>query len=122
MAAQDTCSGGKSSQKPCYRKLWVSHDFGQSWSHVADRVQQFDWTAEVPKNIRPKNWKPSAHSIIATIFKKGKEGNQNLDTWDTDIDFVITDDEFKTQKVVVPHGNRFLIMATNFCRKKSAKR
>ena len=35
MAAQDTCSGGKSSQKPCYRKLWVSHDFGQSWSHVA---------------------------------------------------------------------------------------
>ena len=114
MAAQDTCSGGKSSQKPCYRKLWVSHDFGQSWSHVADRVQQFDWTAEVPKNIRPKNWKPSAHSIIATIFKKGKAGNQNLDTWDTDIDFVITDDEFKTQKVVVPHGNRFLIMANKF--------
>ncbi len=115
MAAQDTCSGGNAKKgQPCYRKLWVSHDFGQSWSHVADRVQQFDWTEEVPKNIRPKNWKPSAHSIIATIFKKGKEGNQNLDTWDTDIDFVITNDEFKTQTVVVPHGNRFLIMANKF--------
>ena len=69
MAAQDTCSGGKAKKgQPCYRKLWVSHDFGQSWSHVADRVQQFDWTEEVPKNIRPKNWKPSAHSIIATML------------------------------------------------------
>ncbi len=116
MAAQDTCSGGNKGKqgKVCYRKLWVSHDFGQSWSHIADRVQQFDWTAEVPKSIRPKNWKPSAHSIIATIFKKGKSGNQNLDTWDTDIDFIITNDEFKTQTVVVPHGNRFLIMANKF--------
>jgi hypothetical protein len=115
MAAEDTCSGkAKTKGGPCYRKLWVSHDFGQSWTHVADRVQQFDWTEEVPVGIRPRNWHPSAHSIIATIFRKGKDGNQNLDTWDTDIDFIITNDEFKTTTIVVPHGNRFLVMANKF--------
>ena len=99
---------------PCFRKLWVSHDFGRSWVNVVDRVQQFEWTEEVPKAIRPKNWQPGPHSIIATVFRKGTTGNQNLDHWDTHIDFVITEDEFKTRKVVVPHGNRFLIMANKF--------
>lgn len=75
---------------------------GREWIFLADRVQQFDWYMSIPQNIRPTSWIGGAehafhrHQIIATIFRPTKTGHQNLDTWDTDIDFVITKDNFKT--------------------------
>lgn len=118
LAAEDTCATKKA--KECYRKLWMSKDFGKEWTFLAERVQQFDWFLSIPEDIRPVTWIGGSknsfhrHQIIATIFRKSKNGHQNLDTWDTDIDFVITNDNFKTQEVLVPHGNRFLIMKNRF--------
>jgi hypothetical protein len=100
LAAEDTCATKK--QKECYRKLWMSKDFGKEWTFLAERVQQFDWFLSIPEDIRPLSWIGGGknaihrHQIIATIFRKNKNGHQNLDTWDTDIDFVITSDKFKT--------------------------
>lgn len=114
IAAEDTCASGKS--RECYRKLWASYDFGRSWTFLADRVQQFDWLDAMPPAMRPSQWNPEGkpHGIIATIFRKHKRGHQNLDTWDTDIDFVVSLDDFKSQRVIVEHGNRFLIMSNRF--------
>jgi len=118
LAAEDTCATKKNTD--CFRKLWMSKDFGQEWVFLADRVQQFDWYMSIPETIRPTSWIGGSknsfhrHQIIATIFRTNKQGHQNLDTWDTDIDFVITNDNFKTKNVLVPHGNRFLIMKNRF--------
>jgi len=102
LAAEDTCATKKGTD--CYRKLWMSKSFGREWIFLAERVQQFDWFSSIPQDIRPITWvggpkftcPQHCHQIIATIFRSQKAGHQNLDTWDTDIDFIITKDLFKT--------------------------
>ena len=110
------------SQRSATVKLWISKDFGASWNFLAHRVQQFDWLSAIPPSMRPVSWQENAmseldnsgHEIIATVFRSHKKGHQNLDTWDTDIDFIVATNNFKNRRVLVPHGNRFLIMANRF--------
>ena len=76
LAAEDTCATKKA--KECYRKLWMSKDFGKEWTFLAERVQQFDWFLSIPEDIRPVTWIGGSknsfhrHQIIATIFRKSK--------------------------------------------------
>lgn len=82
----------------CFKTLYYSKDFGESWSHCLDYVVQFDWAAK-------HHGEPDL--VYATVHEH-KVGSQKFGYWDKSIHFVCTSDYFKTQTVLVEHGNRFL--------------
>lgn len=92
------------SQGFCYKNLFVSKDFGQTWKFLTFYVVQFDWAHSLKGE--QANGLPF-DSIFATLFNT-KTGNQRFGYWDRDIDFVRSDDLFQTQTVLVKRGNRFL--------------
>jgi hypothetical protein len=89
----------------CYKSVYATEDFGASWIKVTDYVVQFDWAHNLGSH-QADSLPPTA--MFATVFNK-KVGNQKFGHWDKDIDFVRSDDFFKSKPtVLVPHGNRFL--------------
>jgi hypothetical protein len=93
----------------CYKNLYGSRDFGATWTFLTNYVVQFDWAHSLGRGQAAKGNIP-VDSIFATVFSK-KTGNQKFGYWDADINFVRSDDFFKTNKVKVKHGNRFLFTA-----------
>jgi len=107
----------------CYKILWVSKDFGQTWTQGSTYVVQFDW-APIP-GMPIKNRVTPLHSDIEGKTYKDPEpvhdddlvyatvhnirvGNQVFGVWDKNIHFFQTWDYFKSSKLIVEHGNRFL--------------
>jgi hypothetical protein len=89
----------------CYKSVYATSNFGKTWIKATDYVVQFDWAHNLG-NGQAKHLPSTA--MFATVFRE-KTGNQRFGYWDKNIDFVRTDDFFKTPaKVLVQHGNRFL--------------
>ena len=89
----------------CYKSVYATDDLGKTWIKATDYVVQFDWAHNLG-NGQAKSLPTTA--MFATVFRT-KKGNQRFGYWDKNIDFVRTDDFFKTPaKVLVKHGNRFL--------------
>lgn len=106
----------------CYKVLYFSQDFGETWSLAENYVVQFDWAPGTESSKNPKILKheevfakdhvdPPAtekdHVIYATVHAN-KEGNQKFGMWDKNINFHASYDFFKTSVQLVEHGNRFL--------------
>jgi len=119
-----TMSGGcrKEPKKKCFKVLWLSKDFGKSWTPSTSYVVQFDWAptsksvgpAETPSHKEvfskpPTDPTPTPNDdlVYATVHSI-KKGNQKFGMWDKNINFYQTYDYFKTGVELVPHGNRFL--------------
>ena len=89
----------------CYKKLYVSKDFGKSWKFLTDYIVQFDWAHNLQRGQADKLPKVS---VMASEFKS-KRGDQRFGYWDRNIDFVISNDLWESKpRVLVPRGNRFL--------------
>lgn len=89
----------------CYKQLFVSEDMGKTWQGpLLTYVVQFDWA----HNLGPVQAKDLAKNAIFATHFTHKKGSQKFGFWDKGIDFVMSTDNFKTEKVLVRHGNRFL--------------
>jgi hypothetical protein len=100
----------------CHKKLYVSRDWGTTWKTLAQYVVQADWLhkmgpeASALAGTHTRQATP-AHAIVATIMKT-RVGSQRFGSWDSEIDFVRSDDFFQTESVLVVGGNRFLMTET----------
>jgi hypothetical protein len=94
------CSDSK--KGACFKKLYMSKDFGANWQPLLDYVVQLDWSPPVITDRRiSDDW------IYVTAHSE-KSGNQRFGTWDKNIHFIVSRDYFKSYEVLVQHGNRFL--------------
>ena len=89
----------------CYRQLFMSANRGQSWKLIEKYVVQFDWLS----SLKGVDAKVSKDSVVATVYRSHHRWrHQVFGYWHPDVDFVITHNYFKTSKVLVYGGNRFL--------------
>ena len=127
-------SASKARGRGCYKTLHASYDFGATWKECLDYVVQFDWARNLVDVYDGKGKMRHAHThstelakahmatgkevrveevprqrIFATKFKTEK-GDQQFGIWSPDIHMLHSDDAFKTRKVLLEHGNRFVFM------------
>ena len=93
--------------EPCkiYKELFVTKDLGNNWTQIGKYVVQFSWgvvdKSQIAQGV-PKE------RIILTYDPRGK-GDQKNEGWSYKIDCVYSDDFFRTAKVLVSKGNKFLL-------------
>ena len=88
----------------CFKNLWLTHDGGVHWKFLTSYIVQFDWVHNLAKE-QARGMPVDA--IFASEFQT-KVGAQRFGYWDADIAFVLSTDHFRSKRVLVPHGNRFL--------------
>lgn len=93
--------------EPCkkYKEIFVTKDMGETWDLLMPYVVQFNWGLTSEAHLKsgiPKE------RILLTYEPKGR-GDQKHIGWNYKIDFVYSDDFFKTKKVGSHKGNKFLI-------------
>jgi len=93
--------------EPCriYKELFLTQDLGESWTFLESYIIQFDWGVRDESQI--KSGVPKER-IMITYEARGK-GNQNHSGWNYKVDFAYSDDFFRTRKVPVHKGNKFMI-------------
>lgn len=93
--------------EPCriYKELYITKDLGINWHHLGSYVHQFSWGSV--DEARIKSGIPKER-ILVTIEIRGK-GHQRQDGWNYKIDMFYSDDFFKTKRIGVHKGNRFLL-------------
>ena len=89
----------------CYRQLFQSTNRGKTWKLIEKFVVQFDWYC----SLQGVDTQQHKHAVLATIYRShNRFRNQVFGYWHPDVDFVITHNYFRTKKVLVYGGNRFL--------------
>ena len=93
--------------EPCkiYKEVYLTKDLGINWTQLGSYVVQFGWGVVEKKQIDkgvPKE------RILMTYEPRGK-GDQTQTGWNYKVDFVYSDDFFKTTKVLASKGNKFLL-------------
>jgi len=94
----------------CYKILYLSKDFGLTWSSILTYVVQFDWSlpsGDMSGGATTEAHRPSDEIIYVTAHEQAI-GNQVFGVWDKQIHFYSSKDFFQSKRVLVPHGNRFL--------------
>jgi len=92
----------------CFKKMYMSEDFGITWKFLADYIVQFDWAHNLQRGQADHLPK---HAILASQFKT-KTGDQRFGFWDRDIDFIVSNDFWASSPtILVERGNRFLFTA-----------
>ena len=97
------CNDG-SAEGDCFKSLYISKNFGKTWTYLTHYIVQAEWVHNL-KGAQAAG--QPKYSIFASMYGS-KVGNQKFGYWNPNINFVRTDDEFKTHKVLVKGGNRFL--------------
>eukprot|EP00331_Platyophrya_macrostoma_P012271 CAMPEP_0176421916 /NCGR_PEP_ID=MMETSP0127-20121128/9447_1 /TAXON_ID=938130 /ORGANISM="Platyophrya macrostoma, Strain WH" /LENGTH=888 /DNA_ID=CAMNT_0017802715 /DNA_START=25 /DNA_END=2691 /DNA_ORIENTATION=+ len=94
------------SDKPCKtsHELYLSQDMGTTWTLIADYVIQFAWAAQDASFLQ----NIPVERIIITQDLRTKY-SQKLGPWAEEVHMVYSDDFFKTKKVVLSRGQKFLI-------------
>jgi Sortilin, neurotensin receptor 3,/Sortilin, neurotensin receptor 3, C-terminal len=116
-------------KRNCYKTMYMSKDFGHSWALVQNYAVQFDWAPSGPTTTKTRKtplhadvfknpYKDPAptqadDTVYATVHSV-HQGNQKFGMWDKDIHFYASHDYFKTNKMMVAHGNRFLFGQHNY--------
>ncbi len=93
--------------EPCkiYKELFVTRDLGENWDLIASYVVQFNWGVFDEDHIKagvPKE------RILVTHEPRGR-GDQQHSGWNYKIDFMYSDDFFKTKRTGAHKGNKFMI-------------
>lgn len=93
--------------EPCkiFKELFVTKDLGENWNLIGSYITQFNWGIVDENHIKagvPKE------RILVTYEPRGK-GDQYHSGWNYKIDFMYSDDFFKTKKVGAHKGNKFMI-------------
>ena len=71
--------------------LFISEDFGKEWKKIASNIFQFQWADPEMKGRTDK-------TILACMRRADTEPKTAFTSWDPNIDFVISDDLFATQR------------------------
>jgi len=93
--------------EPCriYKELFLSKDLGETWDLLGSYIVQFHWGIFDESHIKagiPKE------RILITLEQRGK-GNQKSNGWSYKVDFIYSDDFFKTKRIGASKGNKFLL-------------
>jgi len=93
--------------EPCkiYKELFLTKDLGESWDLLGSYIVQFSWGVFDESHIRagiPKE------RILITLELRGK-GSQKNTGWSYKVDFLYSDDFFKTKRIGAHKGNKFLL-------------
>jgi Na+-transporting methylmalonyl-CoA/oxaloacetate decarboxylase gamma subunit len=93
--------------EPCkiYKELFVTRDLGENWELIGSYIVQFSWGITDESHIKagvPKE------RILVTHEPRGR-GDQHHSGWNYKIDFIYSDDFFKTRRNAAHKGNKFMI-------------
>jgi hypothetical protein len=93
--------------EPCkiYKELFVTRDLGENWDILGSYVVQFGWGVVDEEHI--KSGVPKER-ILLSLEPRAK-GHQNNKGWSYKIDFIYSDDFFKTKRIAAHKGNKFLL-------------
>jgi hypothetical protein len=93
--------------EPCriFKELFVTRDLGENWDLLESYITQFSWGVVNESQIKsgiPKE------RIFITHEPRGR-GDQKHQGWNYKIDFIYSDDFFKTRRAAAHKGNKFMI-------------
>jgi hypothetical protein len=93
--------------EPCkiYKELFVTRDLGNSWEIIGSYIVQFGWGITGENHI--KAGVPKERVLVS--FEPRAKGDQKQLGWNYKVDFYYSDDFFKTKKVAVHKGNKYLL-------------
>ncbi|KAK9806438.1 hypothetical protein WJX73_007437 [Symbiochloris irregularis] len=119
LVRRNTCFRPQSAalDKWCNTDLFVSQDFGRSWSNLTDNSQgriaafvDFDWGSDLYR-WGEANDTIRDETIFATAYEDPKHIKGPLPNWDKNVHYVVSHDFFKTShEKVVSCGNQFDII------------
>ncbi|CEL94476.1 unnamed protein product, partial [Vitrella brassicaformis CCMP3155] len=95
-----TAAGGAATDKACNHMLYVTKDLGVQFHLVSSYVVQFSW-GDVKHN--QQNW------IYFTHHRTKEGGQPKYGGWTKNVDFAVTEDFGRSHRVLMHHGNKFLV-------------
>lgn len=104
-ASWTTCTDLENEPCELYKQLYYTTNL-KDWEFITDYVVQFAWAqtgldADIQGRI-PKE-------RIYVTYIPNASGHQYLKGWSSKVDFVRSDDFFKSRTVLVPRGNKFIV-------------
>mmetsp|Transcript_11552 Transcript_11552/g.15062 ORF Transcript_11552/g.15062 Transcript_11552/m.15062 type:complete len:887 (+) Transcript_11552:98-2758(+) len=109
---RSSSSSSELGEKYCFKALYLSEDSGNSWRMIQSHVISFDWlinAGKKNKDFRSSSAEINPKSLIVSAIQPAhRQRDQRFGYWTPWADLLISNDFFKTEKVVVPGGNRFL--------------
>lgn len=90
--------------EPCkiYKELFLTKDLGENWEILGPYIVQFGWGMVKDNLSVPKE------RILVTLEPHAK-GDQKSSGWSYKVDFVYSDDFFKSKRIAAHKGNKFLL-------------
>ena len=90
--------------EPCkiYKELFLTTDMGEKWEVLGPYIVQFGWGMVKGNTTVPKE------RILVTLEPHAK-GDQKTSGWSYKVDFVYSDDFFKSKRIAAHKGNKFLL-------------
>lgn len=103
-AAWTLCDDFDSNPCKIYKEVFVSTDLAVNWDLMEDYVVQFAWASTEKSNntLIPKE------RIFLAHEPSGK-GHQKISGWSEKVHLSFSDNFFKTRKMLVMYGNKFLV-------------
>lgn len=93
--------------EPCkiYKELYVTKDLGQEWTYLTNYVFDFEW-GQSKFALNNKVEIPDQRVFVTRDADgKGHQSQSKKKAWSTKIDLFVSDDLFKTSKLLVEAGN-----------------
>jgi len=106
-ASWTSCSGLDTEPCQLYKQLYYTTNL-KDWDFVTDYVVQFAWAQTGLEGYLQASV-PSERIYVTYI--PNASGHQYLKGWSDKVDFVKSDDFFKSRTVLVPRGNKFIVSA-----------
>jgi Sortilin, neurotensin receptor 3, len=93
--------------EPCkiYKELYVTKDLGQEWTYLTNYVFDFEWGASKIAKSSGIDIPDERVFVTRDADGQGHQKNSKKSTWSTKIDLFVSDDFFKTSKLLVEAGN-----------------
>jgi hypothetical protein len=93
--------------EPCkiYKELYVTKDLGQEWTYLTNYVFDFEWGASKIAKSSGIDIPDERVFVTRDSDGQGHQKNSKKSTWSTKIDLFVSDDFFKTSKLLVEAGN-----------------
>ena len=84
-----------------HKEIFVTTNLGKTWKKLEENVKQYDWGKQSAEDKVPDEQ-------IILVKAKGKEEIESS-SWSENNDIIISEDFFKTKKVLLKGGNYFKI-------------
>jgi hypothetical protein len=94
--------------EPCkiYKELFVTRDLGENWDLIGSYITQFSWGVVDESHVKAGI---PLERILVTSELRGKGDQTRTGGWNYKVDLTYSDDFFKTRKIGVHKGNKFML-------------